>query len=174
MKLPFSNFVPSTAERTGDATVLPNSSQDTSSSHLEKDVRTSSSRSPSVRSTASHTQKETAVETTAVGEAEALEKLNEEQEYPHGAKLNIITASLCLSVFLMALVCYQTIFRQSISSLTMNRTIQLSPPPSLRSQIISRRSTMSAGMARHIFSQHALSNCSLANSTPFLASSGCT
>ncbi|KAL8822739.1 MAG: hypothetical protein Q9191_006530 [Dirinaria sp. TL-2023a] len=102
MKLPFSNFVPSTAKGSGDDAVLPSASQDTSSSHLEKEARPSSSRTPSVKSAASHT-KEKPVETTAVGEAEALDKLDDEQEYPHGAKLTIITASLCLSVFLMAL-----------------------------------------------------------------------
>lgn len=110
MKLPFSNFVPSTAKGSDDDTVLPRASQNTSSSHLEKEVRPSSSGTPSVQSAASHTKEKT-VETTAVGEAEALEKLDDEQEYPHGAKLTIITASLCLSVFLMALVRQQTHLR---------------------------------------------------------------
>lgn len=36
-------------------------------------------------------------------EMEALDKLSDEPEYPTGAKLGIIIASLCLSVFLMAL-----------------------------------------------------------------------
>ena len=45
------------------------------------------------------------VESTPLEEAMALEKLSEEPEYPTGAKLGIIVASLCLSVFLMALVC---------------------------------------------------------------------
>lgn len=43
------------------------------------------------------------IETTPVQEAEALEKLSDEPDYPTGAKLGIIVASLCLSVFLMAL-----------------------------------------------------------------------
>ena len=43
------------------------------------------------------------VETTPIKELEALDKLSEEPEYPTGAKLGIIIASLCLSVFLMAL-----------------------------------------------------------------------
>lgn len=44
------------------------------------------------------------VEATPLDEVEALDKLDDEHEYPKGAKLGIITASLCLSVFLMALV----------------------------------------------------------------------
>lgn len=43
------------------------------------------------------------IETTPIQEAEALDKLSDEPEYPTGAKLGIIVASLCLSVFLMAL-----------------------------------------------------------------------
>lgn len=43
------------------------------------------------------------VETTPVKEAEALDNLSDEPEYPSGAKLVIITISLCLSVLLMAL-----------------------------------------------------------------------
>ena len=43
------------------------------------------------------------IETTPIKEAEALDKLSDEPEYPTGAKLGIIIASLCLSVFLMAL-----------------------------------------------------------------------
>ena len=45
------------------------------------------------------------VETTPLDEAEALDNLSDEPEYPEGAKLGIIVASLSLSVFLMALVC---------------------------------------------------------------------
>lgn len=46
-------------------------------------------------------------ETTAVEEAKALDKPEEDDseiEYPHGLKLGIITLALCLSVFLVALV----------------------------------------------------------------------
>ncbi|KAL9006983.1 MAG: hypothetical protein Q9188_000271 [Gyalolechia gomerana] len=46
---------------------------------------------------------EKVTETTPVQEAEALEKMSDEPEYPSGAKLAIITISLCLSVLLMAL-----------------------------------------------------------------------
>ena len=41
---------------------------------------------------------------TPLEEAKALDKPSDEPEYPSGAKLGIIVASLCLSVFLMALV----------------------------------------------------------------------
>ena len=47
---------------------------------------------------------EKTVNETALQEAAALEKLSDEPEYPKGVKLAIITAALCLSVFLMALV----------------------------------------------------------------------
>jgi hypothetical protein len=46
-------------------------------------------------------------ESTAVEEAKALDKPDDEEaeiEYPHGLKLAIITLALCLSVFLVALV----------------------------------------------------------------------
>lgn len=46
---------------------------------------------------------EKVIETTPVQEAEAMDKLSDEVEYPSGAKLAIITISLCLSVLLMAL-----------------------------------------------------------------------
>lgn len=61
------------------------------------------SRSLSVSSQASARQQET--KTTALDEAAALERLSNEPDYPSGAKLAIITASLCISVFCMALVC---------------------------------------------------------------------
>lgn len=47
---------------------------------------------------------EQAVTSTALDEAKALDRLSDEPVYPSGAKLTIITASLCLSVFCMALV----------------------------------------------------------------------
>ncbi|KAL8819246.1 MAG: hypothetical protein Q9223_002277 [Gallowayella weberi] len=46
---------------------------------------------------------EKTIETSPIKEAEALEKLSEEPEYPSGLKLTIITISLCVSVLLMAL-----------------------------------------------------------------------
>ncbi|KAL8703943.1 MAG: hypothetical protein Q9201_002893 [Fulgogasparrea decipioides] len=48
-------------------------------------------------------QNEKVVDATPVQEAEALDKISDEVEYPSGAKLAIITISLCLSVLLMAL-----------------------------------------------------------------------
>ncbi|KAL8857059.1 MAG: hypothetical protein Q9178_006351 [Gyalolechia marmorata] len=48
-------------------------------------------------------QSEKVIEATPFEEAKALEKLSDEPEYPSGAKLTIITVSLCLSVLLMAL-----------------------------------------------------------------------
>lgn len=44
------------------------------------------------------------VDKTPVEEAEALENLGNETEYPSGIKLAIITTALCVSVFCMALV----------------------------------------------------------------------
>ena len=54
---------------------------------------------------APHSHAEKTVEETAIQEAAALDKLSDEPEYPKGVKLAVITAALCLSVFLMALVC---------------------------------------------------------------------
>ena len=44
------------------------------------------------------------VETTGLEEAKALDHMEDETEYPSGAKLGFITFALCISVFLMALV----------------------------------------------------------------------
>lgn len=100
MKRPFSNWVPSTATSDVDVANKPTPSESSSSFHLEKDLPHTSSR----RSSSAQDAEKKLVEETALQEAEALDKLDDEQEYPHGAKLAIITASLCLSVFLMALV----------------------------------------------------------------------
>lgn len=62
------------------------SSQNTSSSEIEKAKK-----------------EKDVIETTPIQEAAALEKMSDEPVYPTGAKLSIIVASLCLSVFLMAL-----------------------------------------------------------------------
>ncbi|KAL8954074.1 MAG: hypothetical protein Q9222_000131 [Ikaeria aurantiellina] len=61
-------------------------------------------------------QNEKTIETTPVQEAEALDKVSEEPEYPSGAKLTIITVALCLSVFLMALD--NTIIATAIPTIT--------------------------------------------------------
>lgn len=104
MKLPFSNFVPSTAKSHGDSPTKPTPSQNTSSSHLEKETPLGSSRTPSLHSNGSQHAEKKVLEASALQEAEALDHMEDEAQYPTGAKLNIITASLCLSVFLMALV----------------------------------------------------------------------
>ena len=69
-------------------------SQHTSTSQIEKEKTTSR---------ASDKEKKDVV-TTPLAEAEALDNLSDEPEYPSGLKLGIVMASLCLSVFLMALV----------------------------------------------------------------------
>ena len=94
MKVPF--FSKSGAKTSIETKVPPPASSgsisSSSSARLEKDM-------PHVN------DGEKVIETTPLEEAEALEKLDNDDgiEYPHGAKLHIITASLCLSVFLMAL-----------------------------------------------------------------------
>ncbi|CAF9933684.1 MAG: hypothetical protein ALECFALPRED_005660 [Alectoria fallacina] len=79
--------------------VIP-SSQHASTSQIEKntDLLPVSSRESS-----KDEDEKKVVETTPLDEAEALDKLSDEPEYPSGAKLAIIVVSLGLSVFLMAL-----------------------------------------------------------------------
>lgn len=94
MKVPFFSK-PGAKTATEDALPPPASSgslSSASSAQLEKD-----------RQDVKNGEK--VIETSPIKEAEALDKLDndDEIEYPHGAKLHIITASLCLSVFLMAL-----------------------------------------------------------------------
>ncbi|KAL8928676.1 MAG: hypothetical protein Q9172_000814 [Xanthocarpia lactea] len=69
------------------------------------DEKLSSERSSSRHATVNNErhQSEKVMEATPFEEAKALEKLSDEPEYPSGAKLTIITVSLCLSVLLMAL-----------------------------------------------------------------------
>lgn len=64
------------------------------------------SHNPSIESRASQRRGEKIIDATPVEEAKALEKMDDEIEYPGGTKLAIITLALCLSVFCMALVCY--------------------------------------------------------------------
>ena len=63
------------------------------------------------------------METTPLEEAEAIDKLDDENEYPTGAKLTIITISLCLSVFLMALVSLFLFASRCISNSAQDNTI---------------------------------------------------
>ncbi|KAI4095682.1 MAG: hypothetical protein LQ339_007171 [Xanthoria mediterranea] len=65
-----------------------------------------SSESSSSRHAAANNERdpsEKVIETSPIQEAAALDKPSDEPEYPSGAKLAIITISLCLSVLLMAL-----------------------------------------------------------------------
>ncbi|KAA6416126.1 MAG: MFS general substrate transporter [Lasallia pustulata] len=84
-------------------TVVP--SLNTSHHNLEKESAGGSFKSPSLDGPLStHPGSgEKNVQTTPVEEAEALDKLSDEGEYPSGSKLAIITLALCLSVFLVAL-----------------------------------------------------------------------
>ncbi|MCJ1464683.1 MFS sugar transporter [Pseudocyphellaria aurata] len=61
------------------------------------------SRNSSVGSKTSQHLGEQTTEKTATEEAAALEKFDDEPEYPTGVKLTIITVALCVSVFCMAL-----------------------------------------------------------------------
>ncbi|KAL8836551.1 MAG: hypothetical protein Q9170_002871 [Blastenia crenularia] len=104
MRLPFlkQGSTPKVNEST--STVTPPS--DSSLPNHEKVQERASSASPSLQdSTLANNEAsvEKTIEATPIQEAEALDKVSEEPEYPTGAKLTIITISLCLSVLLMAL-----------------------------------------------------------------------
>ena len=77
------------------------SSQHTSMSQIEKE-RTSFRASS--RQNAEEEKEKKAVMTTPLAKAEVLDNPSDEPAYPSGAKLGIVIVSLCLSVFLMALV----------------------------------------------------------------------
>ncbi len=77
------------------------SSEATSATQTEKETQVS--RTSSDSKPIQEDGEISALEKTPIEEAEALDKLSDEPEYPQGAKLGIIIASLCLSVFLMAL-----------------------------------------------------------------------
>ena len=80
------------------------SSHNTSRTEIEKQLPVASSPTPSTKNNFPKDRgDEDVIETNPIKEVEALDKLSDEPEYPTGAKLGIITASLCLSVFLMAL-----------------------------------------------------------------------
>ncbi|KAL8745298.1 MAG: hypothetical protein Q9190_002556 [Brigantiaea leucoxantha] len=108
MRLPFSkkhSSGPALSHESQSSTTAPDSNSTMSDN--EKPKLTTTSKNPSLKSKASHdameTEKEVETTATPVQEAAALDKMSEEPEYPSGMKLGIITASLCLSVFLMAL-----------------------------------------------------------------------
>lgn len=99
------HVLPATAS---SSSAKPLSSGDTSLSQLEKekdiekdlDVGATSDRGSCEIETP---QEKKVIEATPLEEAAALDKLDEEAEYPTGLKFAIIMVSLCLSVFLMAL-----------------------------------------------------------------------
>lgn len=77
-----------------------------SSTPLRQVEEKPSSESSSSRHSAANNEgdpSEKVIETSPIQEAAALDKPSDEPEYPTGAKLAIITISLCLSVLLMAL-----------------------------------------------------------------------
>ena len=76
-------------------------SQHTPTSQIEKETTLSRASS---RQKPPNEQEKKVVESTTLSEAEAIDNLSDEPEYPSGVKLGIIIASLSLSVFLMALV----------------------------------------------------------------------
>ncbi|MCJ1299880.1 MFS sugar transporter [Hypocenomyce scalaris] len=77
----------------------------TSDPNLEKEPPLLTSEIPSIKDSGgiSSGPGEKIIETTPLEEAEALDKLSDEIEYPTGSKLAVITLALCLSVFLVAL-----------------------------------------------------------------------
>ncbi|CAF9938024.1 hypothetical protein IMSHALPRED_000629 [Imshaugia aleurites] len=87
-------------ETDNPVTAAMSSSQHTSTSQIEKEGTLSRAHS---RQTSQHETEKNTVETTPLDEAEALDNLSDEPIYPQGAKLGIIVASLCLSVFCVAL-----------------------------------------------------------------------
>ncbi|KAG7007214.1 condensin complex subunit 2 [Physcia stellaris] len=89
MKIPFLKPKPSKGD-----------DQSSSPSDNEKDIPNPSSQRTSIDP---QTGAKKEIEVTPLAEVEALDKLDDQNEYPSGAKLGIITLSLCLSVFLMAL-----------------------------------------------------------------------
>lgn len=92
---------PLNRENDTPALALVLSSQHTSTSQKEEE-RTLFR--PSSRQNSQSGGEKTYVETAPLGEAVAADKLSDEPEYPSGATFAIIIVSLCLSVFLMALV----------------------------------------------------------------------
>ncbi|CAD6587601.1 MAG: hypothetical protein ASARMPREDX12_002946 [Alectoria sarmentosa] len=102
MKFPtLSRIKPTASLNTEEDTpaVIP-SSQHASTSQIEKEIDLLP---VSSKESSKDEDEKKDVETTPLDEAEALDKLSDEPEYPSGAKLAIIVVSLGLSVFLMAL-----------------------------------------------------------------------
>jgi len=89
-------------------------------------------------------------------------------EYPTGVKLSLITLALCLSVFLMALVCADPYILASLCfNIYCYRITPLLPQLFLKSQINFIRWRTLGGTAQHTYSQRPHSNSSSENSTLF-------
>jgi hypothetical protein len=125
MKLPtFLQKKTAASTQPSTAPAMDPSTPTTSTSDLEKPSLDQEKTSPAAGDgTVLHGGEDKTVDETAIQEAAALDKLSDEPEYPKGAKLGIITAALCLSVFLMALV---STFR---SSWTGTHNLPLVDPP---------------------------------------------
>lgn len=110
----------------------------TSSSDLEK---TQVPTEPAVeRRSSDSVRGERKLETTALEEAKELDRPQDDDiEYPSGLKLGIITLALCLSVFLVALVCSSLLPSPASLVLTYLRIIQSLRRPFLVSRTNSRR-----------------------------------
>ena len=92
------------ASRDGEKSVLPSHVSVNDEKEAEAGVATPPH--PSVNENAEHQQEIDAIE---IG-GHDLSKVKTSEtgvEYPHGVKLGLISLALCLSVFLMALVCLQ-------------------------------------------------------------------
>jgi hypothetical protein len=72
---------------------------------IERETEKQTPASAADSRTTSSSESKRKVETTAPDEAKALDDVDDEVEYPTGTKLAFITFALCISVFLMALVC---------------------------------------------------------------------
>ncbi|KAL8768108.1 MAG: hypothetical protein Q9209_005571 [Squamulea sp. 1 TL-2023] len=83
--------------------VAPSASSLSNLGQVREKLSSESSSSRNATANNERDQPEKVIETNPVEEAKALEKVSDESEYPSGAKLAIITTSLCLSVLLMAL-----------------------------------------------------------------------
>jgi hypothetical protein len=113
------------ASRDGEKTVLPSRASVNEEKEAEAGVATSTH--PSVNEKPEHQQE---IDVTEMG-GHDLSKIKTSEtgvEYPHGVKLGLITLALCLSVFLMALVC---LHKNALSKFQtdLGRTILLSLLP---------------------------------------------
>jgi hypothetical protein len=92
---------------------------------IERETEKQTPASAADSRTTSSSESKRKAETTASDEAKALEKMDDEVEYPTGTKLAFITFALCISVFLMALVClpsYQVGDKRLLTSLRLRTT----------------------------------------------------